>query len=77
MLHFGVTMPATVPQRSEILEGLMNYSAYIYVVHLLAWITITSLLERTGDCSKLFLKLKVLRSKCRCVFIAESLETDL
>jgi len=26
MLPFGVTIPATVPQRSEIPEGLMNYS---------------------------------------------------
>jgi len=25
MLLFGVTIPATVPQRSEIPEGLMNY----------------------------------------------------
>jgi len=25
MLPFGVTIPATVPQRSEISEGLMNY----------------------------------------------------
>jgi hypothetical protein len=25
MLPFGVTSPATVPQRSEIPEGLMNY----------------------------------------------------
>jgi hypothetical protein len=25
MLPFGVTIPATVPQRSEILEGLINY----------------------------------------------------
>jgi hypothetical protein len=25
MLHFGVTIPATVPQRPEIPEGLMNY----------------------------------------------------
>jgi hypothetical protein len=25
MLPFGVTIPATVPQRSEILEGLLNY----------------------------------------------------
>jgi hypothetical protein len=25
MLPFGVTMPANVPQRSEIPEGLMNY----------------------------------------------------
>ena len=29
MLSFGVTIPDTVPQRSEILEGLMNYSVYI------------------------------------------------
>ena len=27
MLPFGVTIPATVPQRSEILEGLMIYPA--------------------------------------------------
>ena len=26
MLPFGVTIPATVPQRSEIPEGLMNYT---------------------------------------------------
>jgi len=26
MFSFGVTIPATVPQRSEIPEGLMNYS---------------------------------------------------
>jgi hypothetical protein len=25
MLPFGVTIPASVPQRSEILEGLLNY----------------------------------------------------
>ena len=29
MLPFGVTIPATVPQRSEIPEGLMNYSVYM------------------------------------------------
>jgi len=28
MLPFGVTITATVPQRSEIPEGLMNYSVY-------------------------------------------------
>jgi len=28
MLPFGVTMPATVPQRSEIPEGLTNYPVY-------------------------------------------------
>jgi len=27
MLPFGSTIPATVPQRSEIPEGLMNYPA--------------------------------------------------
>jgi hypothetical protein len=29
MLPFGVTIPATVPQRSEIPEGLMNYPVLI------------------------------------------------
>jgi hypothetical protein len=29
MLPFGVTFPATVPQRSEIPEGLMNYPVLI------------------------------------------------
>jgi hypothetical protein len=29
MLPFGVTIPATVPQRSEIPEGLMNYPILI------------------------------------------------
>jgi hypothetical protein len=29
MLLFGVTFPATVPQRSEIPEGLMNYPIFI------------------------------------------------
>jgi hypothetical protein len=29
MLPFGVTIPVTVPQRSEIPEGLMNYPVYI------------------------------------------------
>jgi hypothetical protein len=28
MLPFGVTIPATVPQRSEIPEGPMNYPVY-------------------------------------------------
>ena len=31
MLSFGVGIPATVPQRSEIPEGLMNYPVYIYI----------------------------------------------
>jgi hypothetical protein len=33
MLPFGVTMPATVPQRSEIPEGITNYpvcNTYIF-----------------------------------------------
>ena len=29
MLPFGVTIPATVPQRSEIPEGLINYPVYL------------------------------------------------
>jgi len=28
MLPFGVTNPATVPQKSKIPEGLMNYPVY-------------------------------------------------
>jgi hypothetical protein len=28
MLPFGVIIPATVPQRSEIPEGIMNYPVY-------------------------------------------------
>ena len=28
MLNYDVTIPATVPQRSEIPEGLMNYSVF-------------------------------------------------
>jgi hypothetical protein len=28
VLPFGVTIPGSVPQRSEILEGLMNYPVY-------------------------------------------------
>jgi len=32
MLPFGVTIPATIPQRSEIPEGLMNYPVYcVYI----------------------------------------------
>ena len=31
MLPFGVTIPATVPQRSEIPEGLMNYPVYLFL----------------------------------------------
>jgi hypothetical protein len=29
MLPFGVTIPASVPQRSEIPEGLMNYPVLV------------------------------------------------
>jgi hypothetical protein len=29
MLPFGVTIPVTVPQRSEIPEGLMNNPVYL------------------------------------------------
>ena len=35
MLPFGVTIPATVPQRSEIVEGLM-----VYPVHFLGIIEV-------------------------------------
>jgi hypothetical protein len=29
MLPFGVSIPASVPQRLEIPEGLMNYPVYV------------------------------------------------
>jgi hypothetical protein len=31
MLPFDVTIPATVPQRSEIPEGLTNYPVFVFV----------------------------------------------
>jgi hypothetical protein len=34
MLPFGVTIPATVPQRSEIPEGLMNNPVYYRIKEL-------------------------------------------
>jgi hypothetical protein len=33
MLPFGVTIPATVPQGSEIPEGLMNNPVHFYPYH--------------------------------------------
>ena len=33
MLPFGVTIPATVPQRSEIPKGLMNYPVFVGGTH--------------------------------------------
>jgi len=30
MLHFGMTMPVTVPQRSEMPEGLAKYPLLVY-----------------------------------------------
>jgi hypothetical protein len=32
MLPFGVTIPDTVPQRSEFPEGLVNYPVYVQFV---------------------------------------------
>jgi hypothetical protein len=34
MLPFGVTMPVTVPQRSEIPEGLMNNPVYLSTLYM-------------------------------------------
>jgi len=34
MLPFGVTIPVTVPQRSEIPEGLMNYPVLAMYGHM-------------------------------------------
>jgi hypothetical protein len=47
MLPFGVTIPATVPQRPEIPEGLMNY---LYIKHsdIIPWITKPCAYENTG-----------------------------
>jgi hypothetical protein len=33
MLPLGVTMPATVPQRSEIPKGLTNYPVYLQITY--------------------------------------------
>jgi hypothetical protein len=33
MLPFGVTIPATVPQKSEIAEGLTNYPVLLPYMH--------------------------------------------
>ena len=37
MLPFGVTIPATVPQRSEIPEGLTNYPYFGTFYHILVY----------------------------------------
>jgi hypothetical protein len=34
MLPFGVIIPSTVPQRSEIAEGLTNYPVYVLPISL-------------------------------------------
>jgi hypothetical protein len=43
MLSFGVTIPATVPQGSEIPEGLMNNPVFVMLV--LSAIFLTTLAE--------------------------------
>jgi hypothetical protein len=42
MLPFGVTIPATVPQGSEIPEGLMNNPVYYYGIYSMCWPTHTT-----------------------------------
>jgi hypothetical protein len=37
MIPFGTTIPATVLQRSEILEGLLIYPVYLDVYIILFW----------------------------------------
>jgi len=37
MLPFGVTIPVTVPQRSEIPDGLMSYSVYCGLLSYDTW----------------------------------------
>jgi hypothetical protein len=43
MLIFGVIIPATVPQRSEILEGIVNYPVYHLHKYWLNFVSITHL----------------------------------
>jgi hypothetical protein len=43
MLPFGVTIPATVPQGSDIPEGLMNYPVFSYYI--------TAYIQHNGDVS--------------------------
>jgi hypothetical protein len=42
MLPFGVTIPATVPQGSEIPEGLMNNPVYIFVYTVWSELTVVA-----------------------------------
>jgi hypothetical protein len=42
MLPFGVTIPSTAPQRSEIPEGPMNYPVlYVLTIHLTTMLNIS------------------------------------
>jgi hypothetical protein len=47
MLPFGVTISATVPQRSEIPEGLMNYPVYLHWTYF--WLFIFSSNKNSAD----------------------------
>ena len=49
MLPFGVTIPATVPQRSEIPEGLMNYPV-LQIKLLLLMLAITNAATTESHC---------------------------
>jgi len=58
MLPFGVTIPATVPQRSEFPEGLMNYPIRVCWLHLVG----------TPVTIDVFNKSKVLNEDRACTF---------
>ena len=57
MLPFGVTIPATVPQRSEIPEELMNYPVYIYI-YIYIYIYTECPRRNVPDFGRVFLMLK-------------------
>jgi hypothetical protein len=66
MLPFGVTIPVTVPQRSEIPEGLMNNPLFIITTpwcKLTVGILKTPLVFSLGFANK---KFKIL-SDCKCL----------
>ena len=58
MLPFGVTIPATVPQGSEIPEGLMNNPVYLYIIRML--LTILQLCARSRSDGSILPCLKII-----------------
>ena len=48
MLPFGVTIRATVPQRSEIPEGLMNYLVFVVDIRIILKGIYKSIMDSSG-----------------------------